>query len=88
MPSDRNRYVGKPHAAIYDRALASLDAVGVARPRVAAVGDSMAHDVAGATAAGFLRRETNQWRAAYQRGAPLQVVPRPGYAAPLQRNAS
>lgn len=52
MPSDRNRYVGKPHAAIYDRALASLDAVGVARPRVAAVGDSMAHDVAGATAAG------------------------------------
>ena len=44
--------VGKPHAAIYERALGALERAGVDRARVAAVGDSMHHDVAGAAAAG------------------------------------
>ena len=44
--------IGKPHQAIYDRALKALALGGVTDPsRIAAVGDSMLHDVAGATAA-------------------------------------
>ncbi len=45
----RVRYHGKPHPGVYALGMARL---GVAAPRVLAVGDSMAHDVAGAHGAG------------------------------------
>jgi len=45
--------VGKPHAAIYAEALAALESVGVPKDRVAAVGDSVHHDVLGANDAGL-----------------------------------
>ncbi|KAJ8614521.1 hypothetical protein CTAYLR_000800 [Chrysophaeum taylorii] len=46
--------VGKPHEAIYDAALASLASMGITdKTRIAAVGDSMHHDVLGANAAGL-----------------------------------
>lgn len=44
-------YVGKPHAAIYRYALAS--APEAPRDRVLAIGDSVEHDIAGATALGI-----------------------------------
>ena len=44
-------YHGKPHAAIYGSCLAALS--GVPRARVVAVGDSIEHDVLGATRAGL-----------------------------------
>ena len=47
------REVGKPHALVYEAALAALREAGVSdASRVLAVGDSMHHDVAGARAAG------------------------------------
>jgi len=45
--------VGKPHDAVYTEALAALSSVGVEKHRVAAVGDSMHHDVKGAHDAGL-----------------------------------
>jgi HAD superfamily hydrolase (TIGR01459 family) len=45
------RWYGKPLAAIYDRCLDAMD--GIDRHRVLGVGDSIEHDVAGATAAGL-----------------------------------
>lgn len=46
--------VGKPHSAIYDAALAALASVGITdTARVAAVGDSLHHDVKGANDAGL-----------------------------------
>ena len=44
-------YVGKPHAFIY--AIASRGLAGVEPRRILALGDSPAHDVAGAAQAGF-----------------------------------
>ncbi|MBV9811568.1 MAG: TIGR01459 family HAD-type hydrolase [Acetobacteraceae bacterium] len=46
----RVTWIGKPHPAIYREALAALP--GVARDRVAGIGDSVEHDIAGARAAG------------------------------------
>ena len=45
------RYHGKPHPDVYDECLSALD--GIARDRIAAVGDSLRTDVAGAAAAGL-----------------------------------
>ena len=45
--------IGKPHPAIYDAALGALASVGISSDRVAAVGDSMHHDVLGAHTAGI-----------------------------------
>lgn len=45
------RYHGKPHADIYDTCLALLD--GIPRARIAAVGDSLRTDIAGAARAGI-----------------------------------
>jgi HAD superfamily hydrolase (TIGR01459 family) len=47
----RVRWIGKPHGEIYRAALAALG--GVPRHRVAAVGDSLQHDIAGGKAAGL-----------------------------------
>ncbi len=46
----RVTWVGKPHRAIYDHVIAALG--GPARNRVAGLGDSVEHDIAGARAAG------------------------------------
>jgi HAD superfamily hydrolase (TIGR01459 family) len=43
-------WIGKPHPAIYELALAELG--GLAPSRVAGIGDSVEHDIAGARAAG------------------------------------
>jgi ribonucleotide monophosphatase NagD (HAD superfamily) len=46
------RYIGKPHAPIFD---AALERLGHPDPRrVLMVGDSLDHDIAGARAAGML----------------------------------
>jgi HAD superfamily hydrolase (TIGR01459 family) len=45
------RYLGKPHAAIYDHCFAHLG--GMERGRVLAIGDSLGTDIAGAAAAGI-----------------------------------
>ena len=45
------RYHGKPHPDVYDECLSALS--GVARDRIAAVGDSLRTDIAGAAAAGL-----------------------------------
>ena len=45
------RYHGKPHPDVYDECLSALD--GIARGRIAAVGDSLRTDIAGAAAAGL-----------------------------------
>jgi HAD superfamily hydrolase (TIGR01459 family) len=45
------RYHGKPHPGIYRACFALLD--GIARPRIAAIGDSLRTDIAGAVAAGI-----------------------------------
>jgi len=47
----RVRWIGKPHGEIYRAALAALG--DVPRDRVAAVGDSLQHDIAGGKAAGL-----------------------------------
>ena len=48
------RYVGKPHPLIYEQARSVLTTMGVpADARVAAVGDSLHHDVLGACRAGI-----------------------------------
>jgi ribonucleotide monophosphatase NagD (HAD superfamily) len=44
------RSIGKPDPAIYDQAVSML---GVARPRILAVGDSLRTDIAGAAASGI-----------------------------------
>jgi HAD superfamily hydrolase (TIGR01459 family) len=46
----RVRYHGKPHQAVYARA---FEALGVDKPRILAIGDSLRTDVAGAQAAGI-----------------------------------
>lgn len=43
-------YVGKPHAAVYERCFAVLD---LPRERILAVGDSLEHDIAGGAGAGL-----------------------------------
>ncbi len=45
------RWIGKPHADIYETALQRLP--GVARDRILCIGDSVEHDIAGAKAAGL-----------------------------------
>ncbi len=45
------RYHGKPHADVYDECLRALN--GIERTRLAAVGDSLRTDIAGAAAAGI-----------------------------------
>lgn len=45
------RYHGKPHPGIYRTCFDLLD--GIARPRIAAIGDSLRTDIAGAVAAGI-----------------------------------
>lgn len=45
------RYHGKPHPGIYRTCFALLD--GIARPRIAAIGDSLRTDIAGAVTAGI-----------------------------------
>ena len=47
------RRVGKPHPLIYEACRAKLAAAGAESARVAAVGDSLHHDVLGASANGF-----------------------------------
>jgi ribonucleotide monophosphatase NagD (HAD superfamily) len=47
----RVRWIGKPHGEIYRAALLALG--GGPRDEVAAVGDSLQHDIAGAKAAGL-----------------------------------
>lgn len=44
------RWIGKPHAPIYQAAFAALESV--AGPNVIGIGDSMEHDITGARAAG------------------------------------
>ena len=46
------RYVGKPHAEVYERAAALLG--GIPMNRIVAVGDSLEHDIAGGHGAGCL----------------------------------
>jgi HAD superfamily hydrolase (TIGR01459 family) len=46
------RYIGKPHAEVYERAAALLG--GVPMNRIIAVGDSLEHDIAGGHGAGCL----------------------------------
>lgn len=47
------RYVGKPHARVYDEATRWLAEDGIPRERIVAVGDSMEHDIRGARRAGL-----------------------------------
>jgi len=47
------RYVGKPHARVYEEATRCLMEDGIARERIVAVGDSMEHDIRGARRAGI-----------------------------------
>lgn len=47
----RVRYIGKPHPYVYELCMALLD--GLAPPRILAIGDNLATDIAGAQGAGL-----------------------------------
>jgi HAD superfamily hydrolase (TIGR01459 family) len=68
-------YHGKPHAAIYGSCLAALP--GVAKDRVVCVGDSIEHDILGASRAGLKSAFVTGGIHAGELGAPWGQLPEP-----------